>query len=146
MSLHEELRWDDNTEKAGSDLVYSFYDALYAWVSVLHSLTVTYPNIEFIYANTSLVEMITEQYFKLTFEGITGQINFNSSTGFVNHQVNLYQISSGLEVKVGSLNLTAINIIMHPSFSHISDQIHEVVQPHGGVVAFFMAAQLVELL
>ena len=105
----------------------------------------TYPNIEFIYANTSLVEMITEQYFKLTFEGITGQINFNSSTGFVNHQVNLYQISSGLEVKVGSLNLTAINIIMHPSFSHISDQIHEVAQPHGGVVAFFMAAQLVEL-
>ena len=43
----------------------SFYDVLYAWVSVLHSLTVNYPNIEFNYANNSLVEMFTKQFFKL---------------------------------------------------------------------------------
>ena len=47
----------------------SFYDALYAWVSVLHSLTVNYPNIEFNHANNSLVEMFTKQFFKLSFWG-----------------------------------------------------------------------------
>ena len=59
-SLYEEIRWNNNTytEKAGSYLFYSFYDALYAWVSVLHSLTEVYPNNEFMYANNSLVEMI----------------------------------------------------------------------------------------
>ena len=56
-SLHKEVRWNNNTEKAGS---YLFYDALYAWVSVLHSLTEAYPNTEFMYANNSLVEMITD--------------------------------------------------------------------------------------
>ena len=60
------LSWD-NPEQ--TDMANSFYDALYAWVSVLHNLTVNYPNIEFNYANNSLVEMITEQFFKLSFGG-----------------------------------------------------------------------------
>ena len=77
-SLHKEVRWNNNTEKAESYLFYSFYDALYAWVSVLHSLTEAYPDTEFMYANNSLVEMIIEQFFKLSFKGVTGQISFNS--------------------------------------------------------------------
>ena len=99
----------------------SFYDALYAWVSVLHSLTVNYPNIEFNYANNFLVEMFTKQFLNSLFGGITG---LNSSTGFANHPVNLYQITNGQEVNIGSLNFTTINIL--PSFSHISDKVKNV--------------------
>ena len=64
-SLHKEVRWNNNTEKAGSCLFYSFYDALYAWVSVLHNLTEAYPNTEFVYANNSLIEMIIKQFFRV---------------------------------------------------------------------------------
>jgi hypothetical protein len=139
--LDEEVGWNNST---GSDLLYSSYDALYAWVSVLHSLTVAYPNTEFMYANNSLVEMIIEQFFKLSLKGVTGQISFNSSTGFANRPVYLYQISSGQEINVGSLNLSSIEFI-HPSFDHISDQIQKVALPNGGVIAFFIVVQLVEL-
>ncbi len=139
--LHEEVGWNNNT---GSDLLYSSYDALYAWASVLHSLTVAYPNTEFMYANNSLVEMIIEQFFKHSLKGVTGQVGFNSSTGFANRRVYLYQISSGQEINVGSLNLSSIEFI-HPSLDHISDQIQKVALPNGGVIAFFIVVQLVEL-
>ena len=137
-SSDKEFLWDKQT-----NLVFSFCDALYAWVSVLHNLTVNYPDIEFNYKNNSLVEMITEQFFKLTFEGITGRISFNSSTGFANRPANIYQISNGREMIIGPLNLS--NISMLPSFSHISDQFRIVALPHEGVTGFFIAAQLVEL-
>ena len=126
-----------------TNLVFSFCDALYAWVSALHNLTVNYPDIEFNYKNNSLVEMITEQFFKLTFEGVTGRISFNSSTGFANRPANIYQISSGREMIIGSLNLSKISMLS--PFSHISDQFRIVALPHEGVTGFFIAAQLVEL-
>ena len=141
-SLYEEVI---RTEKAGSYLFYSFYDALYAWVSVLHSLTEAYPDTEFMYANNSLVEMIIEQFFKLSLMSVTGQISFNSSTGFANRPVYLYQISSGREINVGSLNSSSIKFI-HPSFNQIiSDQIQNIASPHRGVVAFVVVVQLIEL-
>ena len=138
--MHKEVRWNNNTEKAGSCLYYSFYDALYAWVSVLHSLTEAYPNTEFGHANNSLVEMIIKQFFRLSlnFNGVTSRISFNSSTRFANRPVYLYQISSEIETNIGSLNL-------YPSFNHISDQKQKVELPHEGVIAFFIVAQLIEL-
>ena len=138
-SLYEEVR---RTEKAES---YLFYDALYAWASVLDSLTEAFPNTEFMYANNSLVEMIIEQFFKLSLKGVTGRISFNSSTGFANRPVYLYQISSGRETNVGSLNLSTIKYYIHPSFDHISDQKQKVELPHEGVIAFFIVVQLIEL-
>ena len=133
--------WDNDAVQ--TNLAYSFYDALYAWVSVLHNLTINYPDIEFNYANISMVEMITEKFFKLSFEGITGQISFNLSTGFANRPANLYQVYSGREMIIGSLNGTTINILQ--SFSHISDQVRKIALPYKGVTGFFIAAQLIEL-
>ena len=83
-------------------------------------------------------------FFKLSLKGVTGRISFNSSTGFANRPVYLYQISSGRETNVGSLNLSTIKYI-HPSFNHISDQKQKVELPHEGVIAFFIVAQLIEL-
>ena len=145
LDLNEELQLNDSIKKAGLNLVHSFYDAFYAWIRVLHKVTETYPYIEFSYANDSLTEMIVDQFFQLSFKGVTGQISFNSSTGFANRPVYLFQISNGQEVKVGSLNLSKINF-MQPSLDHISDQLQEVAQPDGGVIAFFIVAQLVELI
>ena len=110
-------------------------------MSVLHNLTEAYPNTEFVYANNSLVEMIIKQFFKLSFNGVTSRIRFNSSTGFANRPVYLYQISSEMETNIGSLNLSTI----HPSFNHISDRKQKVELPHEGVIAFFIVAQLIEL-
>ena len=135
----KEFVWDKQT-----NLVYSFSDALYAWARVLHNLTINSPDIEFKYANNSLLGMITEQFFKLTFEGVTGRISFNSSTGFANRPANLYQIINGQEMIIGSLNSSRISML--PSFSHILDQFRNVALPHEGVTGFFMAAELVELL
>jgi gamma-aminobutyric acid type B receptor len=142
--LELEVKWNNNTEKAGSDLLYSSYNALYAWVSVLNSLTVAHPNTEFVYANNSLVEMIIEEFFKLSLKGVTGQISFNSSTGFANRPVYLYQIRRGQEINVGSLNSTTIKFL-HLSFDHISDQIQKIAQPNGGAIAFVIFVLLVEL-
>ena len=148
-NVNEELRCGDNSERhrAGLDLVYSFYDALYAWIWVLHNMTLVYPDIgfEFTYGNNSLARLIIDQFFKLSFEGVTGKVSFNSSTGFANRPVYLYQISSGQEMKLGSLNLSKITF-KQQSFDHISDQLQEVAQPDRGIIAFFIIVQLAELI
>ena len=138
--INEELKWDEHSEKL--DLVYTFYDALYAWIRVLHNVTLIYPDIEFTYANNSLARIIIDQFFELLFEGVSGKINFNSSTGFANRPVYLYQISSGQEMKLGSLK----TLFKQQSFDHISDQLQEVAHPDRGVVAFVLVVQLVELI
>ena len=143
MSYYAEYLWESNVQQQ-TNLVYSFYDALYAWASVLHKLITTYPNIEFDYGNTSLVEMTVNQFFELAFEGVSGRISFNSSTGFANRPASLYQISNGRETTIGTMNSTMINMLS--SFNHISDQIRNLAMPHEGVMGFFFAVQFVELL
>ena len=140
---YSEFLWESSVQQQ-TNLVYSFYDALYAWTSVLHRLTMNYPDIEFDYGNMSWVEMIKDQFFKLSFEGVSGKVSFNSSTGFANRPANLHQISNGREITIGTVNSTGITVL--PLFDHISDQISNVAMPHEGVMGFFFAVQFVELL
>ena len=138
---YAELLWESSVQ----NLVYSFYDALYAWALVLHKLMMTYPDIEFDYGNTSLVEMTVNQFFDLTFEGVSGQISFNSSTGLANRPANLYQISNGREITIGTVNSTGINVLPSSTFSHIPDHIRNVAMAHDSIMGFFFAVQFLEL-
>ena len=144
-SYHEKSLWHNTTKQ--SKLAYSLYhDALCAWASVLHKLTVQYPDTGFTYANTSLLKLIADQFFQLSFDGMSGHVSFNSNTRFADRQANLYQVSSGRELTIGSINLTAMIMLPSSSFDHIPDKFRKIAKPHAGIIGFFMLAQMVELL
>ena len=138
-----ELYWKNSTAMP-KYWAYNLVDAVWAWANVLHKMTIDNREVEFGYGNASLADMIVKQFFNLTFEGISGQIGFNSSSGFANRQTNLYQISKGKPTVIGVNNSTT-NIILQP-FSHISDHVKNINLVPKGVVGFFMAVQCVELL
>ena len=60
--------WESTVEQ--TNLVYSFFDALYTWASVLHKPTMNHLDTEFDYGNTSLVEMTVDQFFNLAYDGV----------------------------------------------------------------------------
>ena len=73
-----------------------FYDAVWAWAVVLDNLTKTHEgfNISSEYGNINRSEMIVKQFYKTSFQGISGQITFSSQTGFVWREVTIFQVSN----------------------------------------------------
>ena len=84
---------------------YYFYDAVWGWARVLHRMIEKgggemFTNFQ--YGNKTLANWILEEFYAndFTFEGMSGSISFNSSSGFYGRTFNLYQVVSGNEVQV----------------------------------------------
>ena len=96
-------------EVIGKNSTYSewagyFYDSVWAWALVLDNLTKMEPemfgiNGSQLYGNLLHANLIMEQFYNTRFEGITGPISYNRSTGFTPRTVKIIQISSEGEVK-----------------------------------------------
>lgn len=70
------------------------YDAVWAWAVVLDNLTKTHEgfSITSTYGDTGRLEMIVEQFYRTSFQGMSGHINFDSQTGFIRREVIVFQI------------------------------------------------------
>ena len=87
---------------------YQFYDAVWVWALVLHQLTIINDGLfdNFQYGNSTIANMILDELYKedFNFEGISGHISFNRSTGYGDRHILLYQIDSGVKIPVAYSN------------------------------------------
>lgn len=135
----------NNHTIASTYWAYNMYDAIWAWAVVLDNLLRRHGNISFTYGNETLANMIVEEFYSLNeFQGMSGNISFNVTDGFIHRKTNLYQIVDGKETYVGS-NYGADNTeIQEDSYVAIPDIVMVVDLPHRGLVGFFITFQSVE--
>ncbi len=91
-----------------------FYDIVWAWALVLDNLT-KYDDgfmLHKTYGNLSQTKMIVEQFYRTTFQGISGEIVFDRKSGFAQRLVNISQILNGSEIFLGSSEEEAFNSSM----------------------------------
>ena len=122
---------------------YSMYDAVWAWGIVLNILTANHngSRLAFGYGNNISAKMTLEQFYSINFQGMSGNITFNSNSGFVDRLVNLYQVVNGTEKHVACSNGVTLK-----DFKTIPDVMRAVGLPHIGIVGFFLGTHCVELL
>ena len=124
----------------------TLFDALVAWIFVLHNLTTFSPEALFNYhanASNSLTEFILEHFHNLSFEGASGRVSFNSSSGFANRQANLYQVMKGKQTLIGTGNESAVSLTL-PLLNSISDHIKVIDMPEEGYIIFFIVLACIE--
>ena len=114
IKLYEE-RVNARMDASPTYWAYTFYDAVWAWARVLHQVTVDNSGIfnNFQYGNKTLANMFLDEFYAhdFEFEGMSGLISFNSSTGFNERPSNLYQILNGQEMLLGYNNKTNIVLL-----------------------------------
>ena len=126
---------------------YYFYDAVWAWARVLHRMIDKHGGIfdNFDYGNKTLANMILNEFYSrdFEFEGMSGLISFNSSTGFYDRSSDLYQIVNGQERYVAYNNGT--NIVKLQPLNIITDLVRSAEKVSDILIAVFVIIQFVEL-
>ena len=80
------------------------YDTFWAWAVVLDRVAIREPNMDltqFRYGNTSLSNMVLEEFYRLDFEGVSGRIKFNNNSGFLNRVISVFQAKAGNVTEIG---------------------------------------------
>ena len=126
---------------------YYFYDSVWAWARVLHQMTVNNSNIfdNFHYGNKTLVNAMLNEFYAcdFAFEGMSGLISFNSSSGFYDRPSNLYQIVGGEERHVAYNNGTTI--VKLQSLEVVPDLVRtQSSQVHIALIVVLAVVQFVE--
>ena len=120
---NEMTRKYNSLEKPARNSTYSYwgglyYDAVWAWALVLDNLTESEGgfNSYSSHGNSKYsAEVLVDQFYQLSFQGASGQINFDRETGFSQKEVHLYQISNSQE-KLLLLSDTMADIIIIISY------------------------------
>ena len=108
---------------------YSMYDAVWTWATVLNQLLSNYSKItmdHFHHANgrKNLVKTILDEFNAVDFQGVSGHIKFNVTTGFINRPANTSFVTGG-------------------DLEYIPDVERVVVLPQQGIVVVFLVIQCV---
>jgi hypothetical protein len=121
------------------------YDVVWAWGLVLDNMTKSGSlQLNDTYGNLTQSERIVEQFYDTTFHGMSGNINFNRSTGFTDRTVNIYQIIDGSEsrvvyIRVNGYENTSQLLTIQGSFPNVT------VQENRAVGIFFNLIILMQL-
>ena len=95
------------------------YDAVWAWALVLDNLTKTSASFNISgshYGNLDQTQMIVEQFYKTSFQGASGEISFSNDTGFIQRQIDLFQIINGSDELFAIVGKDRVNNISEPMF------------------------------
>ena len=82
------------------------YDAVWAWALVLHNISSEDGKIEPCYSDLKQSDRIIEQFYSTSFNGMSGEISFNRSTGFVHRGVKLEQVQGDDTMTIGFVAAT----------------------------------------
>ena len=138
LELYEERADDYNV--TATYWAYYFYDAVWAWARVLHQMTINNTKLfnDLEYGNKTMANLILEEFYAsdFEFEGMSGRISFNSSNGFFNRPVYLYQIVDGQEMGIANSNGSNINFYGQPPI-FISDIVRADTSVSHVLIAFF---------
>ena len=126
-SRGEVLNWD-----------YVMYDAVWTWAVVLNKLLTSGKNIS-TYNNNKWIKETLVKFYSVDFQGMSGRITFNVSSGFMNRPVNLFFIFGGRETQVATYtnNGTIVTKLLQNTET-ISDTVTIVGLPQKGIVGFFL--------
>ena len=140
-------QYKQNTDVVQTYWAYYFYDAVWAWAHVLNQLidkdNEFFNNYQqecighsykcFQYGNKTMATLILEGFYasEFEFEGMSGPISFNSSTGYNNRPLNLYQIVNGEEIYV------PLNSKMLEASTIIPDSFRSVRLVSPSLITFF---------
>ena len=71
-----------------------FYDSVWAWALVLDNLTRSYPDFNVIsdYGDVVQAERILEQFYRLSFQGMSGKVTYRRESGFTPRQIDILQV------------------------------------------------------
>ena len=108
--------YNQNNASIGRHSEYSlwatyFYDSVWAWALVLDNLTREDPAFfhkKDLRTNNAQASRILEQFYQINFEGISGNISFDNSTGYTHRSIKLIQ--PGQEGPIGQRGKTAVLI------------------------------------
>jgi gamma-aminobutyric acid type B receptor len=125
-------------------LANGLYDALWAWAIVLDQLTSDNEGLVFEYGNQTLANLILDKFYSLDFQGISGNIRFDSNGGYVTRQANLYQILDD-EVKLVAYSNGTHTVVQLADIHTIPDVVGFLTLPHRGIVGFFFTIQSIGL-
>lgn len=95
------------------------YDIVWAWGIVLDNLTQIEGFDISDFENQSYAQKIVEQFYQTTFQGISGEVNFDRDTGFTQRKVNIFQIVNEEEVHIALIAGTGAKSVSMPN--QISD-------------------------
>ena len=115
------------------------YDAVWAWALVLDNLTKTKASFNISsshYGNLGQTEMIVEQFYKISFQGASGKVSFSEDTGFIQRQVDLFQIINGSDELFAIVGKDRVNI-SEPKF--IPDTFPNIVIRSSKTLAVFFS-------
>lgn len=146
---------DKYNERTGLDrnATYTFwasylYDAVWAWGIVLDNLTKSghlgYDR------ETGFIspDIISEQFYRTAFQGMSGEIHFDNETGYVQRVINISQVIKGTETCVNHNQLHHINCSnnINTILDSFSERVVKVDASIGIVSILVSAIQLVIIL
>ena len=149
LELYEQRIDDYNTEHPSATIsptyrAYSLYDAIWAWAIILDELVVVNKGFVFKYGNQTLAKFILEKFYSLNFQGMSGEINFDSTSGHVNRPANLYQKVDEEVTLVAYSNGTHVG--QFEDIHTIADLVIILNLPHIGIVGFFLTIHCIEFI
>ena len=125
---------------------YSMYDAVWAWAIVLDKVLSNHSNItidslyNFHHGKKIWVKAILDEFYSIDFQGLSGHIKFNSTTGFLNRPSSIIFVNSGNGIQLGGKNIGG-GVVSLEHVETIPDLIRVVVLPYKGIVVVFLAIQ-----
>lgn len=119
-----------------------FYDAVWAWALVLDNLTRSDMDFDLNdnYGNADRSQILVEQFYMTSFQGVSGEINFSRETGFASRKIDILQIISENETRyVTTVNSADEESVKHnKSFEYILDTFrNETIRESRGLAVFF---------
>lgn len=83
-----------------------FYDSVWAWALVLDNLTQEMEDFEVNgdYGNRTRLELIVEQFYRTSFEGVSGTVHFDNRTGFIPRMMDIFQVINGSSLPVFTID------------------------------------------
>ena len=137
-------RWISNnySNHTSDELInwdYVMYDVVWTWAVVLNKLLISGKNITFTYTNKQWIKETLAEFYAVDFQGMSGRITFNVSSGFLNRPVNLFFTIGGRETRVATYtNNGTIAMDLLQNTETISDTVTIVGLPQQGIVGFFL--------
>lgn len=127
-----------------------FYDAVWAWALVLDNLTKSDINftINTDYGDVEQSKLIVEQFYRTSFQGMSGEISFRRNTGYTPRKVDILQVGENMQHHVASIDTDGSLVLVgnNRSFNFTEDSFRNAtLRENRGLGVFFTFISAIHL-
>lgn len=148
-AYNQRARADTSKNSTYSIWATVYYDSVWAWALVLDNLTKSSIdfNINGGYGNLQS-ETIIEQFYRIAFQGMSGEIRYLNETGFTQRKVEIFQVVESEQSDVASIDASGRFIkTENSSIKIIPDSfLNETARPTRGLAIFFNVITTIQFL